>query len=304
MFTNILGTVKIPAGKKDDDKLLFHNNKRSQFKYNSEQMKSWVSAVWNGMKPFMLSNSRIRREMLTLLIEKILMNLNNPLLTADFLMESMDNPGPIAVLGLQGIFILVKDYNLECPDIYGKLYNFFTTDMFNYRYKIRLFYLADIFLRSTHLPELLVAAFVKRMARLSLVAPPTDILIMAAFIGNLLIRHPSLKVLIQSDSIIGSDPYLFEEKDPLKSNALNSSLWELVSLKQHILPKVSESINFLFKKLPQVEWDISELLDNTYESMIDEEYKTEIQKVNLTFEKPSSFALPLSNHIDDLWTLG
>lgn len=37
--------------------------------------------------------------------------------------------------------------------------------------------------------------------------------------------------------------------------------------------------------------------------MIDEEYKTEIQKVSLTFEKPSSFAVPLSNHVDDLWTL-
>jgi hypothetical protein len=34
-----------------------------------------------------------------------------------------------------------------------------------------------------------------------LIAPPTDIQIMAAFIGNLLIRHPPLKVLIQSDTI-------------------------------------------------------------------------------------------------------
>lgn len=53
----------------------------------------------------------------------------------------------------------------------------------------------------SHLPELLVAAFIKRMARLSLIAPPTDIQIMVAFIGNLLIRHPPLKVLIQSDSV-------------------------------------------------------------------------------------------------------
>lgn len=67
--------------------------------------------------------------------------------------------------------------------------------------------------------------------------------------------------------VVVSDPYIFEEKDPLKSNALNSSLWELVSLKQHILPKVGKSINFLFKKLPQVEWDISELLDDTFESV-------------------------------------
>lgn len=67
--------------------------------------------------------------------------------------------------------------------------------------------------------------------------------------------------------LVGSDPYIFDEKDPLKSNALNSSLWELVSLKQHILPKVSKSVNFLFKKLPQIEWDVSELLDDSYENV-------------------------------------
>lgn len=67
--------------------------------------------------------------------------------------------------------------------------------------------------------------------------------------------------------LVNSDPYIFEENDPLKSNALNSSLWELISLKQHILPQVGKSVNFLFKKLPQIEWDISELLDDTYETV-------------------------------------
>lgn len=63
---------------------------RPQFKYNSEQLKSWVTVVWDDMKPFMLSNIKIRREMLTLLIEKMQMHLNNPLVTADFLMDSLD----------------------------------------------------------------------------------------------------------------------------------------------------------------------------------------------------------------------
>lgn len=63
---------------------------RPQFKYNSEQLKSWVTVVWDGMKPFMLSNIKIRREMLTLLIEKMQIHLNNPLVTADFLMDSLD----------------------------------------------------------------------------------------------------------------------------------------------------------------------------------------------------------------------
>jgi hypothetical protein len=46
-----------------------------------------------------------------------------------------------------------------------------------------------------HLSEHLVAAFAKRLARLTLVAPPQDIHIILMFIGNLVLRHPGLKRL-------------------------------------------------------------------------------------------------------------
>lgn len=46
--------------------------------------------VWEEMRPYMLSNNKIKRDMLTLLIEKMLVNLKNPVLTVDFLMSSMD----------------------------------------------------------------------------------------------------------------------------------------------------------------------------------------------------------------------
>lgn len=72
----------------------------------------------------------------------------------------------------------------------------FEPEIFHTKFKARLFYLADIFLSSTHLPENLVAAFVKRLARLSLIAPPQDIIIILYFIGNLMLRHPGLKRLI------------------------------------------------------------------------------------------------------------
>lgn len=37
--------------------------------------------------------------------------------------------------------------------------------------------------------------------------------------------------------------------------------------------------------------------------MINEECQKEFQTVSLTFEKPTSFSIPLSNHMDELWTL-
>ena len=47
-----------------------------------------------------------------------------------------------------------------------------------------------------HLPAYLVAAFVKRMARLALTAPPAGALFGIAFVYNLLKRHPQCQLLV------------------------------------------------------------------------------------------------------------
>lgn len=47
---------------------------------------------------------------------------------------------------------------------------------------------------------MLIASFIKRFSRLCLQAPPQDIIILSAFIKNLLIRHPTLKTLIHYSS--------------------------------------------------------------------------------------------------------
>lgn len=102
----------------------------------------------------------------------------------------------MSLLALQGVFTLIQKHNITYPNVYEKLYSMFEPEIFHTKYKARLFYLADIFLSSTHLPENLVAAFMKRLARLSLIAPPQDTVIMLQFIGNLLLRHLGLKRLI------------------------------------------------------------------------------------------------------------
>lgn len=98
----------------------------------------------------------------------------------------------------------------------------FEPEIFHTKYKARLFYLADIFLSSSHLPENLVAAFAKRLARLALVAPPQDVITIIYFIGNLILRHPGLKRMISHPvgDKIPSDPYIMDERDPVTSNAI------------------------------------------------------------------------------------
>ena len=83
----------------------------------------------------------------------------------------------------------------------------------------------------SHLPAYLVAAFIKRFARLALTAPPPGLLLVLPFINNLIRRHPSCRVLLHRLPEGGAeptvDPYLMEEEDPARSGALESSLWEV-----------------------------------------------------------------------------
>lgn len=52
-----------------------------------------------------------------------------------------------------------------------------------------------------------------------------------------------------------------EERDPAKSNALDSSLWEVVSLQRHAIPAVANAARFISQPLPTTEWDLSSVLE-------------------------------------------
>jgi len=159
-----------------------------------------------------------------------------------------------------------------------------------------------------HLPEALVAAFAKRLARLTLVAPPEDILIILLFVGNLLLRHPGLKRLIdhpQGGEVASGagDPFLMEERDPLLSNALLSSLWEIRALQWHILPSIASAARFIREPLPSVEYDMASALERTGGHLFDRELKNKVREIMLTFERPNSMALSKGEKLLQYWQL-
>lgn len=128
------------------------------------------------------------KQLLIVLLESVLSYLDKPVLMTDFLMDSLDVGGPVSLLALQGIFTLIQVHNLNYPNIYTKLYSMYEPEIFHTKFKSRLFYLSDLFLSSSHLPETLVAAFAKRLSRLALVAPSEDIATICMFVGNLILR--------------------------------------------------------------------------------------------------------------------
>lgn len=107
-----------------------------------------LNKVWACVMHWELT-PQLHKQLLVVLLERVMPHLEKPVLLTDFLMDSLDADGPIGLLALQGVFLLVTKHNLEYPNIFAKLYSMFEPEIFHTKYKARLFYLSDLFLSST-----------------------------------------------------------------------------------------------------------------------------------------------------------
>ena len=138
----------------------------------------------------------ILKRVLANLHEDVMPYMEDPKLLLDFLTDVYNLEGSLALLALNGLFLLIHKYNLDYPDFFKKLYILLDVSTFETEYRDRFFTLLDLFLTSLNLPAYLVAAFIKKLARISLRVSPDAIQIILVLIENLLKRHPSCKVLI------------------------------------------------------------------------------------------------------------
>lgn len=292
----------------DTPTLLCHdpkNKNESTFVMDNELTKKNFGAVWIKFLKFKLSLELYKR-VLVILHDKVLPYLPRPLLLTDFLLESYDVGGSISLLALSGVFTLVQQYNLEYPDFYNKLYKLVTPEVLHVKYKARFFHLADLFLASSHLPEYLVAAFAKRMARISLQGPSNSLVMCLEFIQNLILRHKGLVSLLHNPDRddLNSDPFLPEEEDPAASRAMESSLWEVKTLSEHLLPQVSSVAKNLLKGVGEQEADVSKSLETTWQDMMDVELKRKVWiNVPINFEKPQGILQSKDDVLSQIFTI-
>lgn len=204
------------------------------------------------------SSQTHQKDILTIMPTRIIPHFTKPQLLMDFLTDSYDSGtltlypfsfqklsnkispsgGVSSLLSLNGLFELIQKKNLDYPNFFPKLYALFDRNLMHVKYRSRFFRLVEMFLSSTHLPAVLVASFMKRMCRLCLTAPPAAIVTVIPFIYNLLRLHPTCTFLLHrvtKDTEYQAamrkagfqDPFDEEETDPMKTGALESSLWEL-----------------------------------------------------------------------------
>ncbi|XP_042903382.1 nucleolar complex protein 4 homolog B isoform X2 [Parasteatoda tepidariorum] len=243
------------------------------------------SNVWETFLKCELPPSLLKK-VLVFLPKKVMKHFSNPYLLTDFFTELYSRGGLTSLLALSGLFELMQKYNVEYPDFYIKLYSLFDVNILNSKFNSRFFYLSDLFLSSTHLPAYLVAAFVKRLSRISLAARTECVLKIIPLIVNLLIRHPALTVLIHRTDIkdLTDDPYDFAAIDPAESKALESSLWEIKTLQSHYHPEVSRKAKIIDKELPKLELDFTSSLDISEEDVFRKEFKRSFTEAHTLIE--------------------
>ncbi|CAH0479667.1 unnamed protein product [Peronospora belbahrii] len=263
--------------------------------------------------------------------DEIMPHLVNPLLLADFLTDSYSIGGVTSLLALNSLFILIQDYNFDLPDFYTKLYALLDDpSLYSAKQRDRFFGLLNLFLSSTHLPAYMVAAFAKRLSRRALTAEPGAILFILPMVYNLILRHKECLQLIhrtgaftaaeqaakrreelssstavdaaanqlsnKTKEIIlkdGHDPFVNDELDPVKCNALQTSLWELYTMKYHYNADVAVKARMFEEQLRHQFVDVNMSMEITYKSLFDKQLKRK-EKGNVSLAYQTCNALFLN----------
>ena len=214
---------------------------------------------------------------------------------ADFLTDSFDYGGAtsLPLLALNGIFSLMTVKNLDYPDFYTKLYKLLDEDVLHSKHRSRFFRQMETFMSSTHLPAIMIASFIKRLSRLALQAPPGAVVWIIPWIYNQMKQHPPCTFMMHRTYHPGhaiyaanpkyaeegmDDPFNMSESDPMLTRAIDSSLWELETLRHHFHPNVATLAKIVGEQFTKRDYQLEDFLDHSYSTLIEAEVGKEMKK--------------------------
>ncbi|KAG2158491.1 CBF/Mak21 family-domain-containing protein [Suillus bovinus] len=258
--------------------LTFHQSLYSLQAHRAVFTRTWLNFLPHLSSITTSSDRALTTRALNIMHRGVLPHLTRPVLVMDWISACVDLGETVGLLALNALFILMRDYNLDYPSFFTRLYGFLHRDVLHLKHRARFFRLTELFLSSTHLPATLLASFVKRLSRLSLNAPPAAIIMIVPFTYNILKRHPALMVMIHNDSGTDGDPFIADEPNPNSTNALDSSLWELHSHIHHYDPAVSTIVRIFSEAFTKPGYSMEDFLDHTYGTLIETEVRRKIKK--------------------------
>ncbi|PFH48026.1 hypothetical protein AMATHDRAFT_150792 [Amanita thiersii Skay4041] len=226
------------------------------------------------------NNQELALRVLNVMHRGVMPHLTRAVLAMDWIASCVDYGGAVGLLALNALFILIRDYNLDYPLFYTRLYAFLDRDVLHLKFRARFFRMTEVFLSSTHLPATILASFVKKLARLSLSAPPAAIIMIIPFTYNILKQHPALMVMIHRnvEDDPSNDPFLSHEPNPLLTQALSSSLWELQTHRFHYHSGISTLVKILSEAFTKPHYNMEDFLDHTYHTLFETEANRKIKR--------------------------
>lgn len=288
IFSILSGIQNIPQSQDDLQNFYIRKPKNSKHPIRSlGAQKSRAQEAWLALLKLNL-NDEERKDVLGMISHRITPWFNQVELLMDFLTDSYNQGGSTSLLALSGLFHLMQVKNLDYPLFYQKLYSLLDGNLLHSRHRSRFFRLLDTFLSSSHLPASLVASFIKRLSRLSLHASPAAIVTVVPWVYNLLKRHPACTFMIHrvldGGTLLRSgargeertggngeqsmdDPFDNEEPDPVKTNAIESSLWEIQMLQAHYHPNVATLAKIISEQFTKEAYHLEDFLDHSYASV-------------------------------------
>ncbi|KAL8809364.1 MAG: hypothetical protein Q9200_003485 [Gallowayella weberi] len=263
----------------------FFQKARHQDVMNTAKHQKHAQQLWLNILQSPLSKTQ-RKNILNIMTTHVAPWFSRLELLMDFLTDSFNAGGSTSLAALAGLFHLIQKKNLDYPQLYPKLYSLLSSDILHSSHRSRFFRLLDVFLSSTHLPAAIVASFIKRLARLILSAPPSAIVFIVPFTYNLLKSHPSCTFMIHrkpeySQWVEGAgmaDPFNMAEPDPMKTKAIDSSLWELETLQSHYHPNVATMAKIISEQFTKQAYNLEDFLDHSYKSLLSAELSKDIKK--------------------------
>ena len=211
---------------------------------------------------------------LVVMHQRVLPYLTRAVLIMDWTASHVSSGGYVGLLALNTLFTLMTLYNLDYPAFYTRLYAYVDRRVLHIRHRARFFRLMERVLGSTHLPKGVLASFVKRVGRVSLGAGGAGVVMCVPFVYNVLKRHPALMCMIhKTEAGAGTgagedgewvDPFDMEEEDPMKTGALESSLWELASHRSHYHGPAATLARLLEEAFTRPGFSMEDFLDHTY----------------------------------------
>lgn len=267
-------------------------------KHKKQAQEAWLALMRMNM------GKDQRKRLLDIMSRVIAPWFTQPELLMDFLTDCYDTGGSMSLLALSGVFYLIQERNLDYPAFYAKLYSLLDADILHSKYRSRFFRLLDTFLSSSHLPAALVASFIKRLARLSLNAPPSAIVTIIPWMYNLFKKHPTCTFMMhrvprsaeEREKLANEgleDPYLPNEEDPMETQAIDSCIWEIVQLQSHYHPNVATITKIVSEQFTKQIYNMEDFLDHSYGSLLEAEMVKNVKKAPVVeFSIPKRVLLP------------